>query len=333
MAREVVETYRDTVPEHPVGTGAVPARRLAAQLAHRRWSATRRSASCATTASPPRRRRRRGAAAQVQGPAPADDRSASRSRSSRRASRAGCRFLNGEFDLDRGAARVRRPGRAGRTDRARTSPSRASRWTATPSADRTLSYFNMDDPIVGGYTPEKVALRRAISLATDVAARDQQHPARPGDPGAVDHRAGRLRLRPGATQRQQRLRRRPCQGAARHLRLRRPRRRRLARAARRLAARPRRTSSAPDAIYRQFDEIWQKNLDAIGMRMLFKTAQWPEQLKAARAGTLHDLVARLHGVVARWPGCVAVHVRAGDRRPEPRRASSCRRSTTSTGAC
>ena len=30
--------------------------------------------------------------------------------------------------------------------------------------DLTYIYFNMEDPIVGGYTPEKIALRRAISL-------------------------------------------------------------------------------------------------------------------------------------------------------------------------
>ena len=37
-----------------------------------------------------------------------------------------------------------------------------------PRADVTYTYFNMADPVVGGYTPEKVALRRAISLAYDV---------------------------------------------------------------------------------------------------------------------------------------------------------------------
>jgi len=37
--------------------------------------------------------------------------------------------------------------------------------TRTASSDVTISYFSMEDPIVGGYTPEKVALRRAISLA------------------------------------------------------------------------------------------------------------------------------------------------------------------------
>ena len=32
----------------------------------------------------------------------------------------------------------------------------------------SVSYFNMEDPVVGGYTPEKVALRRAIELAYDI---------------------------------------------------------------------------------------------------------------------------------------------------------------------
>jgi oligopeptide transport system substrate-binding protein len=33
--------------------------------------------------------------------------------------------------------------------------------------DVSYIYFNMQDPVVGGYTPDKVALRRAISLAVD----------------------------------------------------------------------------------------------------------------------------------------------------------------------
>ena len=32
-----------------------------------------------------------------------------------------------------------------------------------------MSYFNMEDPLVGGYSAEKVALRRAISLGFDAA--------------------------------------------------------------------------------------------------------------------------------------------------------------------
>src|SRR6185437_10648307 len=37
-----------------------------------------------------------------------------------------------------------------------------------PALDLTFSYFNMLDPVVGGYTPEKVALRRAIGLSYKV---------------------------------------------------------------------------------------------------------------------------------------------------------------------
>jgi hypothetical protein len=36
-----------------------------------------------------------------------------------------------------------------------------------PRADTTMRYFQMDHPVVGGYGPHKVALRRAISLAVD----------------------------------------------------------------------------------------------------------------------------------------------------------------------
>jgi ABC-type transport system substrate-binding protein len=40
------------------------------------------------------------------------------------------------------------------------------------------------------------------------------------------------------------------------------------------------------AIERQFDENWQRSMAAIGVRMRFEPAQWPENLKAARAGRL-----------------------------------------------
>ena len=36
--------------------------------------------------------------------------------------------------------------------------------------DIIISYFNMQDPLVGGYAPDKVALRRAIGLAYDTEA-------------------------------------------------------------------------------------------------------------------------------------------------------------------
>jgi ABC-type transport system substrate-binding protein len=45
-------------------------------------------------------------------------------------------------------------------------------------------------------------------------------------------------------------------------------------------------ASQPDDYARKFDELWKKNLNAIGVRINFKPAQWPENLKAARAGKL-----------------------------------------------
>ena len=38
----------------------------------------------------------------------------------------------------------------------------------TLNADAAFTYFNMEDPVLGGYTPERIALRRAIALAMDV---------------------------------------------------------------------------------------------------------------------------------------------------------------------
>ena len=45
---------------------------------------------------------------------------------------------------------------------------RSIQMTRSVQADNTVEYFNMEDPVVGGYTPDKVALRRAVQLAYDV---------------------------------------------------------------------------------------------------------------------------------------------------------------------
>ena len=153
------------------------------------------------------------------------------------------------------------------------------------ASDRTMYYFNMEDPVVGGYTPEKVALRRAISLATDVSReisgvrRNQAIPAQslvaPGtfgyDPnyktensdynvprakalldmyGYVDRDGDGWRERPD--------------GSPLVIQY----------------------ATSPDSLSRQFDELWKRNMDAIGVRLQIKPAQWPENLKAARAGQL-----------------------------------------------
>ncbi len=98
------------------------------------------------------------------------------------------------------------------------------------------TYFNMEDPVVGGYTTDKIALRRAISMAYNVD--EEIRIVAPGTGRAVDaadcrrmsngHDPNFTRLRA--------LRRRRREGAARQVRLHRSRRRRLARPARRQAA-------------------------------------------------------------------------------------------------
>ncbi|MGS0753791.1 ABC transporter substrate-binding protein [Roseateles sp. GG27B] len=43
-------------------------------------------------------------------------------------------------------------------------------------------------------------------------------------------------------------------------------------------------STQPDNQSRQLDELWQKNLAAVGLRVRFKAATWPENLKSVRGG-------------------------------------------------
>ena len=45
---------------------------------------------------------------------------------------------------------------------------RGIQMVRVPRADVAMTYFGMENPVVGGYTPQKVALRRAIALAVDV---------------------------------------------------------------------------------------------------------------------------------------------------------------------
>jgi ABC-type transport system substrate-binding protein len=45
-------------------------------------------------------------------------------------------------------------------------------------------------------------------------------------------------------------------------------------------------ASSPDSRSRPFEELWQKDMARIGLRIKVKSALWPEQLKASRAGQL-----------------------------------------------
>ena len=150
---------------------------------------------------------------------------------------------------------------------------RHPRVPGTCAPTSRMSFFNMEDPVVGGYTPAKVALRRAIQLAL-------RH--RPRDPGSS-----------GAARRSRRRRR--CR---RDLRLRRRLRTEnstydVARAKALLdiygyvdrngdgwREKPDGSplvlvmSSEPDQIYRQYNENWQKEHGTrIGIRMVFEDAR------------------------------------------------------------
>jgi ABC-type transport system substrate-binding protein len=151
--------------------------------------------------------------------------------------------------------------------------------------DSAMSYFAMENPVVGGYTPEKVALRRAISLAVDVdteirvVRRGQAIVAQsfvaPGvwgyDPafkstmGDFDRaRAKALLDLNGYTDRDGDGWREQPDGAPLVIEY----------------------ATQPDDTSRQLITQWKKNMDAIGIRIVFRTAQWPENLKASRGGKL-----------------------------------------------
>ncbi len=149
----------------------------------------------------------------------------------------------------------------------------------------TYLYFNMEHPTVGGYTPEQVALRRAIGLAMDIPREIRllrhgqgvltQSPIAPYtsayDPayrsefGDFDpaRAQGLLDLYGYLDRDGDGLRERP-DGSPLLLEL----------------------ASQPDASSRALDELTTRNLAAIGVRVKLRIAQWPENLKAARAGGL-----------------------------------------------
>ncbi len=154
-----------------------------------------------------------------------------------------------------------------------------------PLSDITMFYFRMDHPVVGGYTPDKVALRRAISLAynTEEEVRLPRRgqaivahgPVMPNttsfDPtfrsemGSFDRaRAIALLDMYGYTDKDGDGWRDMPDGKPLVLEL--------------------DTLSTSD--YRELDEIIKKNLDAVGIRINFRIGKWPEQLKASRAGKL-----------------------------------------------
>jgi ABC-type transport system substrate-binding protein len=147
------------------------------------------------------------------------------------------------------------------------------------------AYFNMEDPVVGGYTPEKVALRRAISMGFDndeyvrVLLKGRAVPAYGPIPAHVAGHDSALR-----TDAQ-----RYDPDAARALLDRFGYKDRGGDGYRETpAGAPLVVErwSAPTSFARQEDELWKKNMDAIGIRMAFRHDRMQEMRKMARLGRI-----------------------------------------------
>ena len=149
----------------------------------------------------------------------------------------------------------------------------------------SYTYFNFEHPMVGGYEPAQVALRRAITLAYDepteiaVLRKGQaiaaQGPIPPGvegyDPAfrspTVEHNPARARAlldmfgyldRDGDGYRE-----RP-DGSRLELEM----------------------ASRTDQEARQYDELWRRSMEAVGIRIRFKKGRFADFVKESNLGTL-----------------------------------------------
>ena len=149
-----------------------------------------------------------------------------------------------------------------------------------------ISYtaFNMEDPVVGGYTNDKIALRRALAMAylidddIRVIRQGQAVPATqiipPGMSGHNPKFDGHAKFDPaGARALLDRFGYKDRDGDGfrefpdgRPLTL--------------------KYSSPPDSLARQIDELVIRSYGAIGVRVEFVKQKWPDQLKSARLGQL-----------------------------------------------
>ena len=149
----------------------------------------------------------------------------------------------------------------------------------------TYFFFNMEDPLVGGYTLEKIALRRAMSLGYNINEQvqvihgGQATPAySPIGPGVVgydpDFRTSATEYNPakakalldmyGYVDRNGDGCREQPDGRPLVVEY----------------------SSTPTLLDNQFDLLWQKSMRAIGICMKFNKQRWPDLTEATRLGTL-----------------------------------------------
>ncbi|MBA4342361.1 MAG: bicyclomycin resistance protein [Methylibium sp.] len=149
--------------------------------------------------------------------------------------------------------------------------------------ESTMTVFNMEDPVVGGYTADKVALRRAISLAIDVQREIQLVRRGQGIPAqspVVPHTTGYEAQFKSPMSDFDPARAKALLDMYGYKDVDGDGWRELPDGSPLTLTR----NTQPDNASRQLDEIMQKNLTQIGLRLEFKTAKWPENLKSVRGG-------------------------------------------------
>jgi ABC-type transport system substrate-binding protein len=284
LAREVVEHYGEDIGSHPVGSGAY---RLAF------W---KRSSKMVLEANPNFREEYWDGE-----PPPGDEKAQAllRQMKGKRIPIVGrieisvieetqprwLSFLNGEMDLMYQVPEEFANQAMPMNKLAKNLERRGIEMEQLPALDYTFAYFNMEDPQVGGYSPERVALRRAISLSYNV--RDEiaiirkgqavpaQTPYPPGVAGADENfrttaneynvpKARALLDMFGYVDRDGDGYREMPDGSPLVLRF----------------------NSTPTARDGQIDELWKRSLDDIGIRLDVRKAKWPDLLKEAYAGKL-----------------------------------------------
>jgi ABC-type transport system substrate-binding protein len=153
-------------------------------------------------------------------------------------------------------------------------------WDRSTETEITYYAFNMQDPMLGGMSLPKLALRRALLLAYDVSeeirvirknqALADQSPIPPGVVGYDPKYRGIIRYDPGLANKlldyfgykkgADGYRNNP-DGSPLVVTL----------------------TSEPQAISREYDELWKKNLDAIGVRFEAHKSPFSDNVKAAEA--------------------------------------------------
>ena len=160
------------------------------------------------------------------------------------------------------------------------------RMQREPQPEITITaFYNMRDPVIGGYTPDKVALRRAMNLGYNQAEEVMivrkgqvliaESPIPPGAAGYdADFHSIAKEYDPakakalldlfGYVDRDGDGYRELPDGRPLLLEF----------------------GSPPTSDFRDLDQVWKKSMDAIGINIKFKKARWPDLNKESKAGKL-----------------------------------------------